>query len=272
MQQNISLQNQSSIQQKSGQQTLKQREEAKKDDKLKFKRQEILTEEEILQIKISTAEETALNKVFAVLSNGNLVVSEQQKQQLKEQQKDQKKKEDEPSFDTNKLIAILTQLNYPIKKPEIEQMVWEIDEDLDQKVDYREFMLMYITCRRDDTYLEPRSIYNVVQFLMYLLNNQTNEQSEKDPKTMITVEDTLELLYVKYGRNQLDEEIEEIFGKDENKKDGEEKKISLSEYLEKVRKKDKNKRKLAEENRKILLDKTSKKDKQDEEFQQQKSM
>lgn len=107
-------------------------------------------------------------------------------------------------------------------------MIWEVDEDLDGQVNYMEFFLMYKRCRFDDTFLEPRSMYNVVQFLMYLQNNQSDdEQNEKEPKSRITVEDTLELLYVKYGRNLLDEEIEEIFGRDENKVDGQDKKVSL---------------------------------------------
>lgn len=150
---------------------------------------------------------------------------------------------------------MLKQLEYPASKQEIDQMIWEIDEDLDGFIDDYEFLLMYKRCRFDDTYLEPRTLYNVVQFLMYLQNNQNDQENTKELKTKITVEDTLEQLYVKYGRNLLDEEIEEIFGKDENKADGQEKKISLSEYLEKIRKKDFNTRKQVEENRKKLLEK-----------------
>jgi hypothetical protein len=39
-------------------------------------------------------------------------------------------------------------------------------------------------------------------------------------KKTITVEDTLELLYVRYGRFNLDKEIEEIFGREERTADG----------------------------------------------------
>lgn len=34
------------------------------------------------------------------------------------------------------------------------------------------------------------------------------------------MENTLELLYVRHGRNKLDQEIEEIFGKDQKTADG----------------------------------------------------
>jgi hypothetical protein len=43
---------------------------------------------------------------------------------------------------------------------------------------------------------------------------------EKSKVSRITVEDTLELLYVRYGRELLDMEIEAIFGKDEKTSDG----------------------------------------------------
>jgi len=42
---------------------------------------------------------------------------------------------------------------------------------------------------------------------------------------------------VRFGREKLDDEIKEIFGDESKTKEGQEKEISLSEYLEKVRKK-----------------------------------
>ena len=52
--------------------------------------------------------------------------------------------------------------------------------------------------------LEPKSLFHMVQFLMYC---KTDEN-----KFTVTVEDTLELLYVRMGRNKLDAEIKAIFG------------------------------------------------------------
>lgn len=37
-------------------------------------------------------------------------------------------------------------LGHPMTKPEIEMMIWEVDENLDQKVDKYEFELMYKRC------------------------------------------------------------------------------------------------------------------------------
>jgi hypothetical protein len=41
-------------------------------------------------------------------------------------------------------------------------MIWEVDENLDGKIDKYEFYLMYKRCRHDTTGLEPRNLYNLV--------------------------------------------------------------------------------------------------------------
>ena len=61
---------------------------------------------------------------------------------------------------------------------------------------------MYKRCISDKTGLEPRKLYNLVVFLMY----------DRKFVGKVTVEDTLELLYVRYGRDKLDDEIRAIFG------------------------------------------------------------
>ncbi len=61
---------------------------------------------------------------------------------------------------------------------------------------------MYKRCISDETGLEPRKLFNLVQFLMY----------DKTFKGRVTIEETLQILYVRYGRERLDEEIKAIFG------------------------------------------------------------
>lgn len=57
---------------------------------------------------------------------------------------------------------------------------------------------------------------------------------DKNFKGRVTVEETLQILFIKYGRDKLDYEIEAIFGSEEKNADGTEKCITFSEYLEKV--------------------------------------
>ena len=61
---------------------------------------------------------------------------------------------------------------------------------------------MYKRCIIDQSGLEPKSLFNMVQFLMYC----------KKDKYKVTVEDTLELLYVRLGRSDLNEKIKDLFG------------------------------------------------------------
>ena len=46
-------------------------------------------------------------------------------------------------------------------------MIWEVDEDLDGCVNWNEFKLMFLRNICDTTGMEPYSMFNVVQFMMY---------------------------------------------------------------------------------------------------------
>lgn len=62
-----------------------------------------------------------------------------------------------------------------------------MDENLDRRVHWKEFENMYKRCIIDKVGLEPKSLFHMVQFLMYC----------KPDKFKITEEDTLELLFVR---------------------------------------------------------------------------
>lgn len=107
---------------------------------------------------------------------------------------------------------------------QIKLMIWEVDDDLDGYVSEDEFMTMYKRCISDKTDLEPRGLFNLVQFLMY----------DKTFKGRVTVEETLQILFVRYGRDRLDDEIKAIFGDEEKNPDGSDKEIRFGEYVEKI--------------------------------------
>jgi len=132
-------------------------------------------------------------------------------------------------------------LSFPYSKPEVDQWIWEVDEDLDGFVNEYEFTLMYKRCIFDKTGLEPRNLFNLVQFLMYDLTCKGN----------ITVEDTLELIYVR-DPTKLEDHIKEIFGEREKTEDGQEREILFEEYLKEMRKTDLERRKRLEEERKTV--------------------
>ena len=123
-------------------------------------------------------------------------------------------------------MKVLTDLGLKLLKSEVALYIWEVDDDRDGFVDWDEFMQMYKRSISDATGLEPRRLFNLCQFLMY----------DKDFTGAVTVEETLQIMYVRYGREHLDEEIEKIFGKEETNPDGSEKVITFEEYCDKVNK------------------------------------
>jgi len=110
---------------------------------------------------------------------------------------------------------------------------------------------MYKRCISDDQGLEPRKLFNLVYFLMF----------KPDFTGTVTEEDTLELLFVRYGRDKLDEEIAAIFGKDDRgypggfedkDKNFVEKEITYPEYIKKVNQRAMDERKRKKEEKKQL--------------------
>ena len=112
-------------------------------------------------------------------------------------------------------------------KSEVDFIIWEVDDDLDGYISKDEYLTMYKRVITDAVGLEPRQLYNLVQFLMY----------DKDFEGTVTVEETLQLLYVRHGRDDMEAEITNLFG--ENNKidqDGNEKHITFMEFLDKINK------------------------------------
>eukprot|EP00397_Hematodinium_sp_SG-2012_P054548 GEMP01065876.1.p1 GENE.GEMP01065876.1~~GEMP01065876.1.p1 ORF type:complete len:185 (+),score=45.07 GEMP01065876.1:128-682(+) len=150
---------------------------------------------------ISHVEHDSLKKVFAWM----------------DMKKDQR-------LDWTEIQDVFTKLGHKTSKQDIDLMIWEVDDDLDQQVSWDEFLVMYQRCISDKQGLEPRGLFNVAQFLMY----------DKDFTGKITVEQTLQILFVRYGREKLDAEIQEIFGEEQKGPDGQEKRINYSEYVRRV--------------------------------------
>ena len=164
---------------------------------------------EILKtVEIKPIEQECLDRVFAYLTNKD----------------PSKPKEFKQKIGVMDLANTLIFLGLKPTKNQIKQMIWEVDDDLDGYVSKSEFMTMYRRCITDKTELEPRTLFNLVQFLMY----------DKTFRGRVTVEETLQILFVRYGRNRLDEEIKAIFGEDEKNPDGSDKEIRFGEYVKKI--------------------------------------
>ena len=143
---------------------------------------------EILKtVEIPTIEQEQLNRVFDFLCA-----------------QDKTKTDNHDKIGAMDIARTLQFLGCRPTKSDVELIIWEVDDDLDGFVNRSEFETMYKRCITDFSDLEPRQLYNLVTFLMY----------DTDFKGRVTVEETLQILFVRHGREKLDAEIAEIFGTD----------------------------------------------------------
>jgi calmodulin len=121
------------------------------------------------------------------------------------------------------LLMALEFLGKPTNKKEVEDMLWEVDEDIDGAVSWVEFELMFCRNIQDKTGLEPCQLFSVVQFLMY----------DKELTGMVTLDETMHMLYNRYGKDRLEAEMKALFG-DSVTSDGNAR-LSFMNYLSAVK-------------------------------------
>jgi Ca2+-binding EF-hand superfamily protein len=124
------------------------------------------------------------------------------------------------SADLNEAMRLLGR---KCTKKEIEDMIWEVDENLDGCVDWEEFLTMFERNIMDTSGLEPFQLFNVVQFMMY----------DKDNSGNVTVDETMHMLYARYGKQHLESQMKALFGEDLKTADGDGE-LSFEEYLKTV--------------------------------------
>jgi Ca2+-binding EF-hand superfamily protein len=92
------------------------------------------------------------------------------------------------------IFECLRTLGRSASRKEVEDMIWEVDENLDGMVDWDELRLTYQRNVADTSGLEPCQLFHLLQFLMY----------DKDGSGKVTVDETLHMLYARYGRDKLE--------------------------------------------------------------------
>ena len=173
----------------------------------------------------------------------NLKNKEEEDEEAKEKKKQKKKK-----FSKKALRKVIRTLCNEFAKDELDNMIWEVDENLDGYVSETEFENMYKKCITDEKEEEGKKLFYLAQFLMY----------DKDEKHEITVEDTLEILCARHQSN-VDAALDAIFDiekKDENGKVRKVKRetISFLEYSQRMHELSMRKRNEISNRKKIFCD------------------
>lgn len=92
------------------------------------------------------------------------------------------------------------------KKTEVEDMIWEVDEDCDGFVNWPEFQAMWQRCREDKAGTEPRGLYNVVLFLLHA------KPSPAGSGHRVALEEAMKITYLRVGKDALDAQLAAVFG------------------------------------------------------------
>jgi len=122
------------------------------------------------------------------------------------------------------LSLLLRDLGHPASLATVRDMIWEVDENLDEHVDWNEFRTMYQRNVLDKTGIEPSKLYHLVQFMVY----------DDDYNKSVSVDETMTFLFHRYGKRGMDVVLRELFGDRPN--DGG-KKLNFSQYVKAVARK-----------------------------------
>ena len=177
--------------------------------------------------------------------NENLKKANQKTYKNKDEEDEESKEKEQPKkkFGQKALRKIIRKLCHEFAKDELDNMIWEVDENLDGYVSEKEFENMYKKCITDEKEEEGKKLFYLAQFLMY----------DKDEKHEITVEDTLEILCARHQSN-VDAALDAIFDIEQKDEKGKVKTISFLEYAQRMHELSMKKRNLISNRKKIFCD------------------
>ena len=166
---------------------------------------------------------TKYKSKIETISKKNYKNKDEEESSSKKTNSSQKKK-----FSQKALRKIIRKLCNEFAKDELDNMIWEVDENLDGYISEDEFENMYKKCITDENEEESKKLFYLTQFLMY----------DKDQKHEITVEDTLEILCARH-QNNVDQALDAIFDIEKVDEKGKKRKIkretiSFLEYAQRM--------------------------------------
>lgn len=100
------------------------------------------------------------------------------------------------------LNAVFRHYGKAFSPAELEEMLWEADEDMDGALSWEEFKLLCELNLNDRSGLQPWRLFTCVYFLMM----------DRSEAGFVTEDSVLEILYTRFGKQQMEAEIKALFG------------------------------------------------------------
>ena len=92
--------------------------------------------------------------------------------------------------DPEELENQLLRLGYAPQPGEARDMIWEVDDDGNGAIKWRQFRKLYSRVREDNDGREPRRLYNVIEFMVFDIDNDGS----------IDLTEVMQLFYQRYGK------------------------------------------------------------------------
>eukprot|EP00735_Rhodelphis_limneticus_P002645 TRINITY_DN13585_c0_g1::TRINITY_DN13585_c0_g1_i1::g.22220::m.22220 TRINITY_DN13585_c0_g1::TRINITY_DN13585_c0_g1_i1::g.22220 ORF type:complete len:349 (-),score=8.29,sp/Q9LE22/CML27_ARATH/33.64/3e-07,EF-hand_7/PF13499.1/1.7e-11,EF-hand_7/PF13499.1/0.0015,EF-hand_7/PF13499.1/6.2e+03,EF-hand_1/PF00036.27/5e-06,EF-hand_1/PF00036.27/0.025,EF-hand_1/PF00036.27/0.002,EF-hand_1/PF00036.27/1.7e+03,EF-hand_1/PF00036.27/2.4e+02,EF-hand_8/PF13833.1/0.32,EF-hand_8/PF13833.1/1.3e-11,EF-hand_8/PF13833.1/2.8,EF len=107
---------------------------------------------------------------------------------------------------------------------EVDEMIWEVDEDLDQKVSWDEFYSCYRRSWNDRAGTEPHRLFDIIEFMLH----------DKDGNGLVDRDECLELMHRRQARDKTTlSKITERMIREERESDRQG--VSLNDFLQLLR-------------------------------------
>ena len=93
-------------------------------------------------------------------------------------------------IDAEEVEALLKGLGYDPEAGEVEDIIWEVDDDCDGVLNWEEFQSLYYRVGKDEHGKEPRRMYTIIEYCLF----------DIDGRGCVEIKEVMEMFYKRYGR------------------------------------------------------------------------
>eukprot|EP00741_Cyanophora_paradoxa_P008930 tig00000142_g8643.t1 len=127
-------------------------------------------------------------------------------------------KDQDGKISVPELHAQFVKLKHAVKRSEVQDMLWQVDEDCDAMLSWDEFQRMFYRSRKDKSGLEPKDLYILAEFMM----------NDSDGSGFVSVDEYFQAEFMRFGKKVYENpEASELFNAQDIDKD---RQLSFTEF------------------------------------------